>query len=202
MVLRPVSFNPFDALGLDPTRRDLDKPGVLRDAYRCAVRHVFGNRPGTPGLAFPTNAQVNEARDALNASLEYHRLQWVHRHRSTWNPNAALSPSDVAQLIPGLEGPPAGADAAHSLAVDHSSGDEPMDVTGEDDHDHDHDAHSDNSVVLTGSCPAPPPKTGPSPGTPRSGVSTPRASANDPAGAGGSSWEFGEGLKNLSVGSI
>lgn len=34
----------------------------LRQYYFRAVRHVFGDRPGTPGLNFPTYREVNDAR--------------------------------------------------------------------------------------------------------------------------------------------
>lgn len=96
---RGPDFNPFDALGVaDPRSSIVTKQYLITKCYRRAVRHVFGDRPGTPGLAFPTLAQVNLARDYFAAGqLERLRAEWTSTHRSTWNPWAPLN-SEAARL--------------------------------------------------------------------------------------------------------
>ncbi|KAI9790475.1 MAG: hypothetical protein M1816_005139 [Peltula sp. TS41687] len=66
-----VGFNPFDALGINPSTVTTMTPELLTTHYRRAVRHVFGDHPGTPGLQFPTYAQVNTA----HSEATVHELQ-------------------------------------------------------------------------------------------------------------------------------
>ncbi|KAI9792261.1 MAG: hypothetical protein M1816_002486 [Peltula sp. TS41687] len=55
-------FDPWDALGLDPRDPTVTEESVKK-AWRQVHRHVFHDRPGTQGLAFPPSTEANVARD-------------------------------------------------------------------------------------------------------------------------------------------
>ncbi|KAI9823212.1 MAG: hypothetical protein M1826_000225 [Phylliscum demangeonii] len=104
-----MEFNPFDALGLDPSQPDLHKASVLQEAYWMALRHVTGDifHPPSRVLAFPQLRHLQEARAKLTGRglLQQTRF-WGPRHRSTWNPRAPVDSEEAGRPIPGLEKPP------------------------------------------------------------------------------------------------
>ncbi|KAI9785057.1 MAG: hypothetical protein M1816_000527 [Peltula sp. TS41687] len=93
-MVREPGFNPFHALGVDPHDPSLLPIDLHVRSNRRTMRHVFGDRPGTHNITFPTEVDLNVARDyfreleAQPGEFEAARKRWADLHRSSWNPGA------------------------------------------------------------------------------------------------------------------